>query len=741
MSTPVDLILQDEQLLQIMKQLHSDDDTDKKLCMLTRQATERLRAMGFVKKLRLPPKAVGIHPSNRNEYGFVADEVLDLGDGVCGIGIDESYTSQATAFGEGPKKLCDAHTRSICNANPNLATFFVGEVLGGAVACTQTNQFLCCVIDQVECDKPKLSTNGRIDRAKLESQDPGLANLLKDGLLWDWFSPEVEQAYPEFPGFVQRAKNASGQLQREDNQFQVILDIQRRVSSCLKSGQKLDFDKIQAAVLQGRRKYKDDLPAFVTFVSKYGGGVGGQFIEDLVEWSKVFFEAGRILPVSLFVWISDLKVVDQQELLPYLMVAIVKTEASCKKTVQRMCKCFNQGDISSILSKNKAICKQGNEHLKLARDHCRSNGVQPYDAVRLLGRLDTRTGRFIFDKPMVEKYESLQEIFAKFEAELADVVGKQVVALNAPQPATEQPKPDAHHFVINYEQAGCADPATALQTVLSNGYTKGCTVKASDGMYFKVLDITDAGDMIMREINQAGCMGKEQLVKYTDVPSYRCDNNITFELYEYPARSPIFSEAFEIVEIRSMISMALTKVAAMHGHQDVIVRMKPTRRLFAVDKVKKDELHIVPYSTKILAYDDISKMPSENALQILLKDYDCGKTVFAVLQEFNEKFVVPAWALLGGKNCSEPGFANMKLVYTFVGVHRPEVVGLGKKKAKDKDTDYAIQVGIPVFVNTKQIQKHEELKYHHAASYSKEKGKRVLELAPVPKEKKEKTAA
>ena len=153
MSDSVQQILNDAQLAPIMAELQKDDDDDKKICMLVRQATERLRAMGFVQKLRIPPKSIGIHPSNRNEYGFVADEVLDLGEGLCSIGIDETATMQAAAFGESPSKKIDAYTRGICNAQPNLATFPMGTVLGGSVACTQTNQFFCCIIDEVSINE------------------------------------------------------------------------------------------------------------------------------------------------------------------------------------------------------------------------------------------------------------------------------------------------------------------------------------------------------------------------------------------------------------------------------------------------------------------------------------------------------------------------------------------------------------------------------------------------------------
>ena len=120
--------------------------------------------------------------------------------------------------------------------------------------------------------------------------------------------------------------------------------------------------------------------------------------------------------------------------------------------------------------------------------------------------------------------------------------------------------------------------------------------------------------------------------------------------------------------------------------------------------------------------------PKQNDIVFIEKvSKDKNTMVYAILQEFNEKFVVPAWPVLA-KHCTEIGDANMKVVYEYIYIAEPSSSQpMAKKKGSSDDTHFH-QIGIPVFVNTKKLEQHEELKYHNPAHSIKEASKRPLEI-------------
>ena len=111
----------------------------------------------------------------------------------------------------------DKFTRAFTDSAPGLEKFAVGEVKYGSVANSQTNQFLCCVIDEVESDIDGLAIDGRIRRNPLEQADGNLAEATSKGLRWNVYKHPVEIAFPSFPSHIQSVKNMIGQLQRDDS--------------------------------------------------------------------------------------------------------------------------------------------------------------------------------------------------------------------------------------------------------------------------------------------------------------------------------------------------------------------------------------------------------------------------------------------------------------------------------------------------------------------------------------------
>ena len=146
-----------------------------------------------------PPTFVGVHPANRDEYGVSGTEVADIGLGVVSMGFSFSACGAAASFEESADGSCDRFTRQTTDPNPELATSPPGSVQVGSVANGQTNQFLCCIIDEVPNETIGLSTDGNINRNNLESADDNLKSALAEGISWDVYRRTVGGGVPDIP--------------------------------------------------------------------------------------------------------------------------------------------------------------------------------------------------------------------------------------------------------------------------------------------------------------------------------------------------------------------------------------------------------------------------------------------------------------------------------------------------------------------------------------------------------------
>ena len=64
--------------------------------------------------------------------------------------------------------------------------------------------------------------------------------------------------------------------------------------------------------------------------------------------------------------------------------------------------------------------------LKDARRLADEHGVSAKDRIRLFGRLDTRMGRWLFEKQQVGQYKDAESIGAEFVAEMSEAIGDTV---------------------------------------------------------------------------------------------------------------------------------------------------------------------------------------------------------------------------------------------------------------------------------------------------------------------------
>ena len=258
-----------------------------------------LMAQQLAYTMHIPPPKVGIHPCNRDGYGVSATEVHALGGEIVSMGWSWQACSHAVCLEDDQAGTIAAFSKRIKNQSEGLADTTGGEVSFGSLSCSHTNQFLCCVLAEVESEVENLCIDNRMSQGKLTGQDKALGDALKKGLEWVVLKAEVATLYPNVPDLVQRARNGPGQAQRHENEIQVLLRIHRlaRARSSKTDGDVcVDWPSVQKTLLQRKVSDPEDIPDLVRFVQRWGGGLEANFLQDLNDFHKVFVPSGRVVP-------------------------------------------------------------------------------------------------------------------------------------------------------------------------------------------------------------------------------------------------------------------------------------------------------------------------------------------------------------------------------------------------------------------------------------------------------------
>ena len=133
-----------------------------------------------------------------------------------------------------------------------------------------------------------------------------------------------------------------------------------------------------------------------------GGGDSGLFITELDNFKKIFVQSGRIVPISTFSSIVDMKL-SADQLCPYFSAAIIKTQASCPKgkAPNNVCRYITSSDINALSGARRQQMMDAEVILAKARAMVKPYGTEAGINAKLfkvLGRLDTKMRRHVMKK-------------------------------------------------------------------------------------------------------------------------------------------------------------------------------------------------------------------------------------------------------------------------------------------------------------------------------------------------------
>jgi hypothetical protein len=413
---------------------------------------------------------------------------------------------------------CRIFTARLSSCSPRLSVPAEGQIKYGSLACSHTNQFLCCLLDEVESDESTIAEQGRMSIAKC--CDVVLSDALANGIEWLVLPAHVGVDYPSLPQLVQSARNATGQVQHQESELQLLLKVHALAAEQSKAGQgHVDWSTVALEARKSRCKQLDDLPSYLGYVQKWGGGESMEFVHALRDYFASHVPANRHVPADTFRALAALKM-PADKLCPLFVTAVIKTQASCPmaKVVDRQCRYISAGDIGSLVKAKFFAMHEAEDLLRTCRQmlhgKLQSNPSPVASAlVALLGKLDTSMVRVVLDKDcssiknlalhapkgaahlfVIELQGLLPRPPDVFSPWAADVAAVERAAAAAVSKSRAGSSTDRRPNVVQYK----ADAAVGAPQLLlaSGGYQPGVFIcDPNDGQVGEITKISEAGSV------------------------------------------------------------------------------------------------------------------------------------------------------------------------------------------------------------------------------------------------------
>ena len=370
----------------------------------------------------IPPRRVGIDFSNRSGFGVSSIEVHALGSEIVRMGWSWQACSHATCIHDSASNEIAKFTIEQQQKNHGLGVVPAAEIQFGALACCHTNQFLVAALTAAPTEHENLAIDGKMSASKLSESDQKLSTALTDGMKWTVLSADVRKLYPELPNVISEARNATGRAQRNKSEFEVLVEVQSMVQEHA-SGEAVNWTRISKAIHNRTGMEQSDIDIFLRFVQMYGGGSTGKFISELDYFKKTFVPSGRIVPLSTFQAILDIKL-SANDLCPYFCSAIVKTQASCpkQKAPNNVCRFITSSDIGALAGARKQHMLEAEVVLRTARDIIKNTQTTPdiqSSLQKAVGRLDTLMCRHVMRKD--DTHKSIDAVGSLFVKEVNEI--------------------------------------------------------------------------------------------------------------------------------------------------------------------------------------------------------------------------------------------------------------------------------------------------------------------------------
>ena len=361
-----------------------------------------LESMGWVQKQRLPPRVVGVDPSNRDGMGVNAETVHSLGADILAMGFSWSQVASAVCIEEAPQsKTIRDFNADLAVGSGRLPAPLPEDIKYGSLSCSHTNMFLRCLWAGVESSDEDMSENGHLSLDKVSRRDAEFGRAAREGLEWKILSHKVRSRFPKLLSLVQRARNAPNAATRAEHEVQVMLRMHQIASQEQQASANVDWDAIRRGIALSKPPCVDDLRQLSIFVAVCGGGTNGVFLKDLAAFHRQFVDSSaRVIRGGFFGAVSEM---DAEA--PLFKIAVVKAQYVCPQAKVNKYKepvFITPADLSKLKKASAPSLADAEALLgkirSLFRAHLKDDVVGHSAKVKLLGRFDTLVARFMMGK-------------------------------------------------------------------------------------------------------------------------------------------------------------------------------------------------------------------------------------------------------------------------------------------------------------------------------------------------------
>ena len=378
-----------------------------------------LEGDGFLSKLQIPPKRVGVHPKNRYGFGVHANNVHRLGARIVAMGWSWVACALAICVGETSRRCISSFTTKLQKGSKKFGKSNPNEIEYGSLACGHSNQFLVACLDGAYTDEPTLAgPDGRISMEKVLKNDKygHMKEALEKGMHWQIIDPRAEEIYgPALPNLVQRARQAVGQVQNEESLLELCLECNNVAAEMMGADDgDVDYQHVEEIVAQSQVKNPDDIPRACAFVQLYGGGSRGQYIKDLAKFVALCVPAQRTIESNKLSAFLKLKL-ETHELCPEFVTGVLKMDydAPEKNVFSHVCKFLKESHIASFGGDKKSEMIEANAHLRSFHKFLDKAEFPDDDQHTLTkGIGDCTVGRIVCKLPVPSKFDDLTVVQA-----------------------------------------------------------------------------------------------------------------------------------------------------------------------------------------------------------------------------------------------------------------------------------------------------------------------------------------
>ena len=296
-------------------------------------------------------KSIVPHPSNRDGEGLVADRAQSRVKVIKKGGMSlKTIRPNCVGIEDHPVlRHIAKFGMDLTSMSEKFAKYEEAKIRGGTLGAGHATHGFAQVHDEVPCDIPEISENGRMSRLKC-FEDPNIKHTVEVGLEFDMLDYRIEVAFPIIPHIIQSAFNVVQQVSEDEHWHQMLM----KVVNEAKTYPNINWKLVKKAVLKTQPPRPEDVPDMADYVAKWGGLPSGTFIKQISELCSVFVPSNeRIVTGGFLKGLADLKFPPNQMPADFIGAAVFVHYNSSVGIVDGVSRYLKASDFSDIFGKGK----------------------------------------------------------------------------------------------------------------------------------------------------------------------------------------------------------------------------------------------------------------------------------------------------------------------------------------------------------------------------------------------------